>query len=122
MASVPRLPSRSLLGISGGGKPPTLASDFESRVVAVLHMLRSGDVVSYGEVAADAGYPRRARAVGNILAKRDGLPWWRVVTADGRLVPGAERRQAALLRAEGRIVRGGRVVLSERPSVGRRRA
>ena len=98
------------------------ASDFEDRVVGVLQMLRPGDVVSYGEVASDAGYPGRARAVGNILAKRDGLPWWRVVTTAGRLVPGAERRQTALLRAEGHVVRGGRVVLNARPSVGRRPA
>ena len=83
---------------------------FESRVIAVLQSLAPGDVVSYGEVAEDAGYPGRARAVGNVLASRDGLPWWRVVTAQGRLVPGHERRQATLLRTEGRVVRANRVV------------
>jgi methylated-DNA-protein-cysteine methyltransferase-like protein len=83
---------------------------FERRVIDVLQSLRRGDVVSYGEVAEDAGYPGRARAVGNVLAARDGLPWWRVVTASGRLVPGHERRQAALLRAEGRVVRANRVL------------
>ena len=83
---------------------------FERRVIDVLQSLRPGDVVSYGEVAEDAGYPGRARAVGNVLATRDGLPWWRVVTASGRLVPGHERRQAALLRKEGRVVRANRVV------------
>ena len=44
---------------------------------------------------------------------RTKLPWWRVVNSVGRLVPGNEREQAALLRAEG-------VTVAQRP--GRRRA
>ena len=44
------------------------------------------------------------------------LPWWRVVRADGRIVTGEPERQAALLRAEGVVVRHGRVVArSHRP-------
>ena len=84
-------------------------TEFERRVAAVLEGLRSGDVVSYGEVAAAAGSPGAARAVGNLLARTDVFPWWRVVTADGRLAPGNEREHAARLRAEGVAVRGGRV-------------
>ncbi len=75
----------------------------------VLRGLEPGDVVTYGEVATEAGYPGRARAVGNILQKVDGLPWWRVVNAAGRLVPGHEREQARRLRAEGIALTGGRV-------------
>jgi alkylated DNA nucleotide flippase Atl1 len=37
------------------------------------------------------------------------LPWWRVVNANGRLVPGHEVEQARLLAAEGVQCRGGRV-------------
>jgi methylated-DNA-protein-cysteine methyltransferase-like protein len=75
---------------------------FEEAVVAVLSSLGPGDVVTYGEVAAEAGYPGRARAVGRILATSDlDLPWWRVVTAGGRLVPGHEAEHARRLRAEG---------------------
>ena len=84
--------------------------EFESRVVEVLRALKPGEVVTYGEVAAEAGHPGAARAVGNVLARRDGLPWWRVVTSSGRLVPGHEREQASRLRAEGVRVRTGRVV------------
>jgi len=76
----------------------------------VLHQLGPGEVVTYGEIAAQAGFPGAARAVGNLLARIDGLPWWRVVTSTGRLVPGQERRQADLLRGEGVMVRSGRVV------------
>jgi len=78
--------------------------------VGVLQSLRPGEVVTYGEVAAEAGYPGRARAVGNILAGSDGdLPFWRVVTATGRLVPGHEEEHARRLRAEGVTVVDGRV-------------
>jgi methylated-DNA-protein-cysteine methyltransferase-like protein len=65
--------------------------------------------MTYGEVAEEAGSPGAARAVGNLLARSDGLPWWRVVTSTGRLVPGHEQDQATRLRAEGVIVSGGRV-------------
>ena len=69
---------------------------------AVIGALRPGDVVAYGEVAAEAGWPGRARAVGRLLAGSDGsLPWWRVVAASGRLAPGKEADQGARLAAEG---------------------
>jgi methylated-DNA-protein-cysteine methyltransferase-like protein len=83
--------------------------EFRSRVVEVLRRLEPGEVVTYGEVAAQAGYPGAARAVGHVLARGDGLPWWRVVNSTGRLVPGHEREQARLLRDEGVRVRNGRV-------------
>jgi methylated-DNA-protein-cysteine methyltransferase-like protein len=85
-------------------------SRFEQAVMAVLDSLRPGEVVTYGEVAAEAGYPGAARAVGRILATTtDDLPWWRVVTATGRLVPGHEAEHARRLRAEGVRVIDGRV-------------
>jgi methylated-DNA-protein-cysteine methyltransferase-like protein len=83
--------------------------DFTDAAIEVLRGLEQGEVISYGEVAAEAGFPGAARAVGNLLRTTPDLPWWRVVTADGRLVPGSEPRQAELLRAEGIRVRDGRV-------------
>jgi methylated-DNA-protein-cysteine methyltransferase-like protein len=85
-------------------------SEFEQRVREVLVRLRPGELVTYAEVAEEAGHPGAARAVGNILAGSDGLPWWRVVTAAGRLVPGHEREQARRLRSEGVVVAEDRVV------------
>ena len=74
-----------------------------------------GQVLTYGEVAAEAGSPRAARAVGQVLQRSSTpLPWWRVVAADGRLVPGIEAEHARRLRAEGATVRDGRVVLRTR--------
>ena len=86
---------------------------FEDRVDAVLRRLRPGEVVTYGEVAEEAGRPGAARAVGRLLATVDAdWPWWRVVTASGRLVPGHETEHARRLKAEGVELRNGRVVLS----------
>ena len=76
--------------------------DFTDRVLAVIAAIEPGDVWTYGEVAEAAGRPGAARAVGRILATVDaGLPWWRVVTSTGRLVPGHEADHARRLRAEG---------------------
>lgn len=84
--------------------------DLARAVDAVLRGLAPGDVVSYGEVAHEAGWPGRSRAVGRILAGSDGAyPWWRVVNATGRMAPGKEAEQARRLRAEGVEVVGHRV-------------
>ena len=83
---------------------------FEERVTAVVAALGPGDVVTYGEVAREAGSPGAARAVGNVMARSDGLPWWRVVQASGRLAPGKEADQARRLRSEGVVVKNHRVV------------
>ncbi len=83
---------------------------FSDRVVEVVAGTQPGEVLAYGEVAAEAGNPAAARAVGRVLRARGAeLPWWRIVTAGGRLVPGLEVEQAERLAAEGVTCRGGRV-------------
>jgi methylated-DNA-protein-cysteine methyltransferase related protein len=85
---------------SGGRGEPNGA--FAERVVRVVAGTRPGEVVTYGEVAAEAGSPGAARAVGRVLRTTDAtLPWWRVVSASGRLVPGIETEHADRLEAEG---------------------
>lgn len=85
-------------------------TEFETRIGEVLDRLPPGEVVTYGEVAAEAGRPGAARAVGGVLSRSGGAhPWWRVVAANGRLVPGGETEQARRLRAEGVVVENGRV-------------
>jgi methylated-DNA-protein-cysteine methyltransferase related protein len=78
-------------------------SDFERDVLKVIRGLRRGDVVTYGEIALEAGYPKLSRGVGAVLSRNDDpkLPWWRVVNATGRLVPDHEIEQARRLVAEG---------------------
>ncbi len=73
-----------------------------------------GELLTYGEVAAEAGFPGAARAVGTFRRQApDGaFPWWRVVTSTGRLAPGAPGEHAARLRNEGVRVKGNHVVAS----------
>jgi methylated-DNA-protein-cysteine methyltransferase-like protein len=92
-----------LLGMAGA------RDGFEERVTATILRLRPGEVSTYSEVAEEAGFPGAARAVGGVLSRSEGLPWWRVVTVSGRLVPGHEAEQAERLRGEGVMVAGGRV-------------
>lgn len=81
---------------------PDASEDLATAVAAVLAGTAPGTVLTYSEVAAEAGRPGAARAVGRVLARGGtGLPWWRVVTATGRLVPGHETDQARRLEAEG---------------------
>lgn len=88
-------------------------TDFERSVAVVLDRLEVGDLVTYGEVAAEAGHPGAARAVGSLLrrAPADMFPWWRVIASNGRLLAHHEVEQSTRLRSEGVEVRDGRIVL-----------
>ena len=100
--------------------PRSERGGFAADVHAALVGLRPGEVVTYGELATEAGHPGAARAVGRHLATSDGeYAWWRVVRADGHLAPGKEAEQARRLRAEGVDVVGHRV---RTPAASRRRA
>src|SRR6202011_2107129 len=83
------------------GMRPKVRRPFPEAVQAVVRDLGRGEVVSYGEVARRAGYPRAARAVGNVLASSMGLPWWRVVRASGELAAHGGDEQTRRLRREG---------------------
>jgi len=90
--------------------------DFEDAVRAVVRRLRAGEVVSYGEVAAEAGRPGAGRAVGRLLARGlADVPWWRVVRADGTIVSPHAAEQARRLAAERVTVVDGRVRPWSRP-------
>jgi methylated-DNA-protein-cysteine methyltransferase-like protein len=85
-------------------------SDRDCQIIDVIRALVPGEVVSYGDIAEVAGAPGRSRLVGHLLATTvDDLPWWRVVNAAGRLVPGNELEQAALLREEAVTIRDDKV-------------
>jgi alkylated DNA nucleotide flippase Atl1 len=71
------------------------------RVLSVIERIPSGRVLSYGDVAALAG-AATARDVGQVLLRHgDGVPWWRVLRADGTPAPHLREAQLARLRAEG---------------------
>lgn len=79
------------------------------RVRELIASVPPGKVTTYGAVAAAAGLTT-ARTVAWILrVDGDGLPWFRVIRADGRPAPPVRDRQLARLRAEGVPITDGRV-------------
>jgi methylated-DNA-[protein]-cysteine S-methyltransferase len=95
------------------GKPGTAGSDFTARVLTTVRRIPPGRVATYGAVAALAGKPRAARAVGNIMrdCHRPDVPCHRVIAAGGRLggYGGSEVLKRSLLAAEGVVVSGTRI-------------
>ena len=88
-------------------------TELEQKLTLAVAGLESGEVVSFGDIAARAGYPKNARAAGKLLSQAmHQLPWWRVVYSSGKLPPCDQRRQTDLLEAEGVSVEAGRVVSS----------
>jgi O-6-methylguanine DNA methyltransferase len=89
------------------------ATHFFRRVLWAVRRIPPGRVATYGDVAALAGKPRAARAVGNIMrgCGRPDVPCHRVIAAGGRLggYGGRDTLKRALLIAEGIVVSAGRV-------------
>jgi methylated-DNA-[protein]-cysteine S-methyltransferase len=79
-----------------------LSRDFSRRVLLELGRVPYGEVTTYGTLAARAGAPRAARAVGTVMNRNPipiVLPCHRVVGASGSLVGyggGIERKKALL--------------------------
>jgi methylated-DNA-protein-cysteine methyltransferase related protein len=85
----------------GHPEPPDRLTDFQRAVVDIVRGLAAGEVVTYAEVATEAGRPGSAQAVANVLRRVPGLPWWRVVPSTGRLYRTHAPVQVPLLRREG---------------------
>jgi methylated-DNA-[protein]-cysteine S-methyltransferase len=63
-------------------------TEFQRRVVKQCRRIRPGETLSYGELAAKAGYPGAARAVGSTMARNRFpivIPCHRVVGSAGSL-------------------------------------
>ncbi|MFD7662319.1 MGMT family protein [Streptomyces sp. NPDC059788] len=111
------------------GSPPPPGADeipeYAERVLGVAELIPPGRVMTYGDVAEwlageepptpssgaspGAGGGRRVggpRQVGRVMALYGGaVPWWRVVRADGQLLPGSELRAMAHYQEEGTPLR-----------------
>jgi methylated-DNA-[protein]-cysteine S-methyltransferase len=86
----------------------TLIGRFGRRVLSVTYEIPYGRVLSYGEVAADAGSPRGSRAAGNALGSNPipiVIPCHRVLRAGGVLggYGGGPERKRWLLELEGAL-------------------
>lgn len=88
---------------------------FDKAVWKTVSRIPSGRVMSYGEVACDAGYPRHARMVSKAMSRSaELLPWHRVVRYDRTLAfeSGSDsyNKQKRLLEKEGAQFIGVKVV------------
>jgi methylated-DNA-protein-cysteine methyltransferase-like protein len=96
---------------------PALPPEHAAILRAIIAIPR-GRVASYGEIATRAGLPGRARLVGRVLRETPsdaGVPWYRVLRADGHIAfPAGSRgfrEQVRNLAGEGVLVSNGRVDL-----------
>jgi alkylated DNA nucleotide flippase Atl1 len=85
--------------------------DYVEQVLSAVESIPPGQVCAYSDLAelVGRGGPRQ---IGQVMARYGaGVPWWRVVRADGRPARGLEEQALARLRAEGTPLRGDRVDL-----------
>ena len=84
-----------------------MSGDFFRRVYWIVARIPRGKVVTYGEIARMLGCPSGAQAVGWAMRHcPEGLPWHRVVNAQGRVrvtarYPDGKLVQRVLLEEEG---------------------
>jgi alkylated DNA nucleotide flippase Atl1 len=78
-------------------------------VLSVVEQIPPGQVATYGDIAelVGRGGPRQ---VGNVMAQfGGGVPWWRVVCADGRPARPLTEHGLKLLKADKTPIKGDRV-------------
>lgn len=83
--------------------------DFSEAVLDVVERIPPGQVMAYGDIAEylGRGGPRQ---VGRVMATYGGgVPWWRVVHADGTPAVPEDGRAVELLREDDTPMRGHRV-------------
>jgi methylated-DNA-protein-cysteine methyltransferase-like protein len=84
-------------------------SAYVEEILRLIEAVPPGSVTTYGDLAemVGRGGPRQ---VGAVLSRHGGgVPWWRVVRADGRPADGLAERALGRLRDEGVPLRDGRV-------------
>jgi methylated-DNA-protein-cysteine methyltransferase-like protein len=87
---------------------------FDQAIWEIVKHIKLGRVMSYGEVAHAAGYPRHARMVSKAMSRSPAmLPWHRVVRSNRTLAfeidSDAYKKQANRLAQEGVKVNDGKV-------------
>jgi alkylated DNA nucleotide flippase Atl1 len=95
---------------------PVTPEEYVEEVLALVERIPEGRVMSYGAIAdalAERSGRNSARQVGTIMARHGGaVPWHRVVTSAGRLVPGHEQEARQRLLADGVPLKGDHVDMS----------
>ena len=94
-------------------------NNIKQKILDTVRLIPYGTVKSYGQVAADAGVPGRARLVAKILTDSEdvNLPWHRVLRASGQIAFPKDSamylQQRDRLVAEGVLWVSGRVKMSK---------
>lgn len=89
----------------------SLPTPFAEEVLDLVERIPPGHVLAYSDVATALGRGG-PRQVGQALARfGSGVPWWRVLRADGSCAPGNGDEQRSRLRSEGAPFVGDRVDL-----------
>jgi O-6-methylguanine DNA methyltransferase len=88
---------------------------FARSVLTACRHIRFGRTISYGQLAAKAGSPKAARAIGGVMAKNPLpliIPCHRVVRSDGKIggfsAAGGVKLKKRMLELEGKAVTRGR--------------
>jgi methylated-DNA-protein-cysteine methyltransferase-like protein len=93
---------------------PDEKMEFRSKVWKITHSIPRGRVATYGQIASLADHPNQARLVGKIMSQLpagSGIPWYRVLNAQGRITsPGGDAQKLRLAK-EGVVLVNGRVNL-----------
>ena len=88
---------------------------FEEKVIAIITEIPKGKVLTYGEIATEAGNKMGARDVSEILhflSEKHHLPWQRVINAQGEIAFSNNhlaQKQRRLLEEEGIVFRDGKI-------------
>lgn len=84
------------------------------RVLSLVESIPIGRVLSYGRIAEHLSEGYGPRYVGRIMAVHGhGVPWWRVVRADGAMAPVLMGEAQVHWQEEQTPVRNGRVDMDE---------
>ena len=90
-----------------------LPTPYAEAVLDLVARIPSGQVMAYGDVAAALQRGGGPRQVGTVMARfGSGVPWHRVVRADGSPAAGHEAEALRRHHAEGTPLRGSRVDLA----------
>lgn len=102
----PARSSRSTVGDPAAGLP----TPYAEAVLDLVARIPPGRVMAYGDVAAALQRGGGPRQVGTVMTRfGSGVPWHRVVRADGSPAAGHEEEALRRHRREGTPLRGARV-------------
>ncbi|GAA4818435.1 MGMT family protein [Streptomyces ziwulingensis] len=105
-------------------EPADALPEYAERVLEVADLIPPGRVMTYGDVAEwlEEGGPRQVGRVMSLYGGA-GVPWWRVVRADGVLLSGHELEALGRYREESTPLKeAGRAAEGHLPRVDMRRA